>query len=268
MTKQWRLLLAYEGTGYCGWQDNRQEPSVEAVLRPILCQVLGSIHKLQAASRTDTGVHALGQVVTFLTEKPLSPKRLFASLNSLLPSDIRVRHIDEVPLSFHPTLSSSSKEYHYRLCTAQVLLPMERRYVWHYPYPLNVPTMRQAANLFLGSHDFRAFCNANPPAVYTDSQRRIDRLDIIEVTQGELRIEVEGNHFLYKMVRNLVGTLAQIGRGVLTTDSISLALKSGQRCHAGMTAAAHGLTLVRIHYPKEEGDPADIESTKPPAARA
>lgn len=243
-----RLLLAYDGADYSGWQDNGLQPSVEAELRKALCQVLGDIHRLQAASRTDSGVHALGQVVTFYTTKEVNFSRLKASLNSLLPPSIRTLSIDSVDQDFHPTLNSTSKEYHFHLCTAPVLLPLERHRMWHYPYNLDLKKMRTAAEHFIGIHDFIGFCNANLPATYEDSVRTLYRVDVVEERKDLLRIEVVGSHFLYKMVRNIVGTLAQIGRGYLPLETVKQVLHSKKRTQAGMTAPAHGLCLIKVYY--------------------
>lgn len=243
-----RLIIAYDGSPYCGWQDNSSEPSVERALREVLEQILQEKLELEGASRTDTGVHAEGQVVCFHSSKTVDLGKLQKSCNSLLPPEIRVLNMDEVADDFHPTLDSKSKEYHYQLCYDPVLLPSQRHSHWHYPYKLDIESMRAAAQELLGSRDFKAFCNANPPATYDDTVRTLKRIDIIELPRHCLRVEIEGDHFLYKMVRNIVGTLAQIGRGYLPTDTVKKVLETGDRTQSGMTAAAHGLTLKRINY--------------------
>lgn len=239
-----KMIIAYDGTHFFGWQETSDGPSIEGCLRKVLEQIYQEPITLQAASRTDRGVHADGQVVNYHTEKVKDLNRLKCSLNQLLPTSIRILHLEEEKSDFHPTLDVIGKEYHYTLSTALVQPPFERHFAWHYYLPLDVKKMCEGATHFIGTHDFATFCNANKP-LPKDTVRTVSRIDIIQ--EGEvLRFEIEGNNFLYKMVRNLVGTLIYYGTGKL--ESIDTLLTSQDRTLAGITAPAHGLSLKRVFY--------------------
>ena len=299
-----RLTIAYEGTAYFGWQKTPTGPTIEEELEKVLQQILQEKIILQAASRTDRGVHALGQVVNFHThsirdlknrapdlvrggeELKKSPrgcdsrrvhsrcpldeersaadwslfhffapptrsgvlKKLLISINALLPADIRVTYIDQAPDDFHPTLHVQSKTYTYEICHGTVQLPRHRLYSWHYHYPLNLAEMQAALPYFIGTHDFSAFCNQKENEQYENHIRTIHQIEIHPIENERLLITISGNHFLYKMVRNLVGTLAYIGSGKLSLSSIPEILMHKDRTLAGVTAPAHGLTLEKIRY--------------------
>ncbi len=251
MHRNVKLVVAYDGTLFYGWQETHEGPSIEGTLRNILEQILQEKITLQAASRTDRGVHAVGQVANFFTTKPVPLADLKKSLNALLPPEIRVVEAEEVPLSFHPTLDSIGKEYCYRLDYGEIQLPERRFFSWHFPYPLDIERMKEGARHFFGVHDFSSFCNMRKNLNYPDMRREICRLEIVEVADGELMIEVAGNHFLYKMVRNIVGTLAYVGQGKIGPEEIAVILSAKSRPLAGMTAPALGLTLTKIFYPEE-----------------
>lgn len=243
------LVIAYDGTRYLGWQATKEGLSIEQELQNVLQQILQEPIILQAASRTDAGVHALGQAVNFYTRSTrLDLLQLHKSLNQLLPSDISVLKIDEAKTNFHPTLDCTGKEYHYYICNDIAQLPQFRLYSWHYSYPLDQNLMLQAAKNFLGEHDFSAFCNSRKNAHYEHKVRYISRLDIISLPRKRLRIEIAGNHFLYKMVRNLAGTLAYIGRGKISPNQIKQILSTKDRTLAGVTAPGHGLHLAKVFY--------------------
>lgn len=244
------LLIAYDGTAYYGWQNTGRGLSIEEVLGRRLEQILQEKIVLQAASRTDARVHAYGQVVNLVTRKDkIDLERLRYSLNQMLPQDISVRVIVEADSSFHPTLDCSSKEYHYSLCYAPTQLPHERHYAWHYSYPLDLSLMRQAAGSFVGTHDFGSFCNQRKGKGYEDHQRTLLRFEIQEVADNHLRFCLKGTNFLYKMVRNLVGTVVYVGAGRLSLQEGVSLLKNKDRTQAGMTAPAHGLCLHHVSYP-------------------
>lgn len=247
-----KLLIAYDGRDYLGWQKTECGPSIEGTLQLVLEQIFQEPIQLQAASRTDAGVHAHGQVVNFLTNKAgPSPERLRASLNHLLPKDIVVISVEEVPQSFHPTIDCQSKEYRYYLCLGPVQMPHNRFYSWHVPYELDVEEMEQGATILVGTHDFSAFCNFKKNASYTDFIRTVDAIHIDRIDSHRLEIRIIGNRFLYKMVRNLVGTLVYVGRGKLSVDDLVGILERGDRTQAGVTAPAHGLFLHKVHYNKD-----------------
>ena len=244
-----KLVIAYDGRSYLGWQKTRMGPSIEAALQKVIEQILQHPAPLQAASRTDAGVHAKGQVVNFLTSKSLLDLSQFHySLNSLLPKDIVVLSADLMPVSFHPTLDSVGKEYRYYICIGPTLLPQYRFYSWHIPHQLNLTRMRQALPLLYGRHDFAAFCNIKKNAHYTDYIREVQLLELMELEDQRLCIRICGNHFLYKMVRNLVGTLVYVGRGKIAVEKLKDILHSECRAQAGVTAPAHGLFLHEVFY--------------------
>lgn len=214
-------------------------------MQNVLEQILQEPIKLQAASRTDKGVHAEGQIVNFITQKD-PPKKI--SLNRLLPSSIRVLEIIVVPIDFHPSLHATGKLYTYQICFSPIQLPFHRHVSWHVPALLDIDSMREAATHLLGEHDFSAFCNVHENLNYPHKRRYIERIDLIQLAPNRLQIQIKGNHFLYKMVRNLVGTLAYVGSGKLLPDAIPKILASKQRPQAGITAPAHGLTLQEIYF--------------------
>ncbi|MCB1068501.1 MAG: tRNA pseudouridine(38-40) synthase TruA [Simkania sp.] len=246
MKKNIKLILSYDGSAYLGWQASNVGVSIESILKEVLEKILQQEVQLQAASRTDAGVHAEAQVVNFFLEKPRNLEHLHKSLNQLLPKDIRVAIVEEAPDDFHPTLKSKGKEYHYRLTRSHVQLPFDRLFAWHYPFSLDLAKMETATKFFIGKHDFQAFGNAADPKP-KDTIRTLYRLDIIS-SEEELRFEIHGNNFLYKMVRNLVGTLVYIGAGKLSLEEAEKLIASKDRTLAGMTAPAHGLLLKKVFY--------------------
>jgi tRNA pseudouridine38-40 synthase len=233
-------MIAYEGTNYLGWQETKEGPSIEQTLRVCLEQILQHPVSLQAASRTDAGVHARAQVVNFFTHKDIS--KLQKSLNSLLPSDITVLSCEVAHVEFHPTLQSKGKEYRYQICLGESQLPFHRNYSWHVSYPLSIDTMKSSAKTLIGTHDFSAFTNEKQD----DNVRTLFSISLEELDKNRLEIVISGDKFLYKMVRNIVGTLIDIGRGKLS--QIEPILASLDRTKAGVTAPAHGLTLAQVFY--------------------
>ena len=241
-----KLLVTYDGTLFLGWQESIDGPTIEAALRQVLEKIYQEPLKLQAASRTDAGVHAEGQVANYHTEKHQDLSQLKISLNQMLPSSIRVLNVSQETDAFHPTLDVKGKEYHYCISSREIQPPFERHFAWHYPHPIKLDTIREASTLFLGTHDFSALCNTTIPRPKT-TIRSLTRLEVFE-EKGRLRFEVEGNHFLYKMVRNLVGTLIDVGSGKLSLDSVKGLLATRDRTGAGITAPAHGLCLKHVYY--------------------
>jgi tRNA pseudouridine38-40 synthase len=241
-----KLTVAYDGTHYLGWQKTETGPSIEETLQQALETALQHPVVLQAASRTDAGVHAQGQIVNFFTSSDTT--RLKHSLNCLLPKDIAILAVEEMPQAFHPTLDCAGKEYHYWICNGPIQSPHLRHHSWHYHYALDVAEMRKAVPYLLGIQDFSALCNVKKNAHYENHIRNLKCIDIIEEGDQRLRIEVTGNHFLYKMVRNIVGTLVYIGRGKIPSNTLPQLLKEGDRTQMGITAPAHGLFLHHIRY--------------------
>ncbi len=212
-------------------------PTIQGTLQAVLEQILQQPTPLQAASRTDAGVHATGQVVNFFITKEISLR----SINALLPPDIRMLSLEEVPINFHPTLDAKSKEYHYQLCLAEVQLPHERRTAWHCPH-LNVPAMEEALAHLNGTHDFAAFTNAT-------KEQRENRVRTLHISfEDNLKVILIGDAFLFRMARNIVGTLVQVGQGKLSPDEIPLILQQGDRSLAGVCAPPCGLSLAKVLY--------------------
>lgn len=239
------LEIAYDGTLYYGWQTTNTGPSVEGTLQEILEQILQHPITLQAASRTDRGVHAAAQLVNFHTEKSIPCERLLSSLNRLLPKDISVLSVYEASLSFHPTLSVVKKEYRYRIWNKPVANPFVRAYSWHVPQLLDLDLMKNGALHLVGEHDFSSFCNYRKDLRYQDHIRNVMECAIVH--EGKLLvIKVVGDHFLYKMVRNIVGTLVYVGLNKIAPDTIPSILHAKKRPQAGVTAPAHGLTLYKV----------------------
>ncbi len=242
-----KLVIAYFGAAYAGWQKTKLGSNIEETLEQALSKILQHDVKLQAASRTDAGVHAEGQVVNFILQKPRDLNRLKYSLNGLLPKDIAVLSAEEMPMDFHPTLDALKKEYWYHICNGPTQLPFHRDTSWHFPYPLNSEAMREAANHLLGTHDFSAFCNERP-LWDRSSVCHLEKIEISPLPGSRFNIAMTGDHFLYRMARNLAGTIAYVGCGKLLADQIPSILQNKDRTQAGVTAPAHGLTLKRVFY--------------------
>ncbi len=239
------LIITYDGTPFWGWQKTGNGYSVEEVLQRVLEQLLQEPIQLQAASRTDRGVHAQGQVVNFFTHKN-PPKKI--SLNRLLPNTIKVLEVKVMHHDFHPSLDAKAKLYTYALCWGELQLPIHRLYAWHVPYSLDIGEMERAACHFIGEHDFSAFCKSHPSVQYAHTRRKIDSIEMEKQEPNQLKIAICGNRFLYKMVRTVVGTLVLVGRGKLKSGEIPKIIASQARAKAGQTAPAHGLTLQEIYF--------------------
>lgn len=242
-----KMTIAYDGTSYLGWQKNNAGPSIEECLQAALQQILQEDIVLSAASRTDAGVHAKGQVVHFFTTRSLCLYKLQGSLNRLLDETISILKLEEAPMGFHSTLNCIEKEYWYHVCFGKVQNPFFRRTSWHFPHFLEFDDMQEAARGLIGEHDFSAFCNQRPSwdrNVVCD----IKELSILPLSKDRVRFTILGDHFLYKMVRNLVGTLVYIGCSKLAVHQVPSFLTSKDRTRIGMTAPAHGLLLRKVCY--------------------
>lgn len=240
-------LVAYEGTHYLGWQKTSEGPSIQQALVSALAILVKQELEVEAASRTDAGVHARGQVVNFFVEEGVDLGKLLTGMNALLPKDIVVCSLTQAAPSFHPTLDTLAKEYHYEVVYGSTQLPFLRDYSWHYPKELNLEAMRKAADDLLGLHDFSSFCNdSKEPDI--DPICHLQTLDINKVAHSHIKIRAIGNRFLYRMVRNLVGTLVYVGCGKMPADDVKSILKAKNRTLAGMTAPAKGLFLHKVYY--------------------
>ncbi len=248
---RYKLTMAYDGTAYCGWQVQDTGQSIQSLVQKALQTILRHSVDLTGSGRTDAGVHAQGQTAHFDTEKPLSVSKLRLSLNALLPPDIRILCIEEVPFDFHARYSASAKEYHYHLHLEPVFDPFTRLYRHHFFNPCDLTRVREGASHFLGTHDFFSFANqAHRGCASRDSVRTLFRLDVVG-QEGGARLEFEGDGFLYKMVRNLTGFLLDIGAGKRTVSEIAPLLAAKDRRQASMAAPAHGLFLMRVLYEQE-----------------
>jgi len=240
-----KLTLAYDGTRFVGWQRQAEGESIQGLLEEALARFEGAPVTVHGAGRTDAGVHALGQVASARLTSGHDVGTLARALNAQLPADLRVLDIVEAAPDFHARFSARAKTYRYQVRSGGVASPFERAYVWHLPERLDIDAMRAAARALAGRHDFAAFQSAGTSV--PDSIRTIAQSDLR--TDGPLLIyEVTGDGFLRHMVRAVVGTLVEVGRGWRPADSIAALLDGGTRAQAGATAPPHGLFLVRVDY--------------------
>ena len=240
--KRIKLVAAYDGTAYHGWQLQPGVRTIEGELNKALCSLLGEEIQVIGASRTDTGVHALCNVAVFDTDSPIPGEKFAYALNQRLPEDIRIRESAQVEPDFHPRRCNSRKTYEYRILNASFPIPTKRLYSYFTYVPLDVERMQQGAAYLIGEHDFKSFCAAD--AVVETTVRTIYELQV-ERQQEEILIRVCGNGFLYNMVRIIAGTLMEVGRGRLEPETVKEILDARDRQAAGPTAPACGLTLVK-----------------------
>lgn len=242
---QVKLVVAYEGTNYCGWQIQPNGITIEQVLNETLSSLLGEEITVTGASRTDAGVHSLGNVAVFETHTKMPAEKISFALNQRLPEDIVVQESCQVPEDFHPRFSKSRKTYEYRILNCRFRQPLERRTSYFYHYPLDVSAMQKAAAYLVGEHDFTSFASVH--AQTNTYVRMIYALDVVR--EGDMiRIRVQGNGFLYNMVRIIAGTLIQVGAGIKKPEDMESILAGKDRELAGSTAPAHGLTMIGLEY--------------------
>lgn len=247
----YKLMVAYDGTHYSGWQIQPNAPSIQQHLQEALRIILhGQSVGIIGSGRTDAGVHALGQIAHFKVSNRVEDlDRFLWALNGILPRDIRVKRIEEVPLHFHSQYSAISKEYHYHLYTGRVMSPFRRLYSWHVLRKLDLSLLKEAANLFVGTHDFTSFANeAHAGSAARNPTRTLYRLDMC-ILDEEIRLEFEGDGFLYKMVRNIVGTLIDVSSKRLSLNEVMAIFEAKDRRCASRAAPPQGLTLVKVNYP-------------------
>ena len=240
-----KLVVAYEGTNYCGWQIQPNGITIEQVLNETLSSLLGEEITVTGASRTDAGVHSLGNVAVFETHTKMPAEKISFALNQRLPEDIVVQESCQVPEDFHPRFSKSRKTYEYRILNCRFRQPLERRTSYFYHYPLDVSAMQKAAAYLVGEHDFTSFASVH--AQTNTYVRMIYALDVVR--EGDMiRIRVQGNGFLYNMVRIIAGTLIQVGAGIKKPEDMESILAGKDRELAGPTAPAHGLTMIGLEF--------------------
>ncbi len=243
--KRVKLTVAYDGTNYCGWQVQPNGVTIESELNRHLSELLGEPIRVIGASRTDAGVHALGNVAVFDTQARMPAEKISYAMNTRLPADIRIQDSCEVPADFHPRFCKTRKTYEYRILNRRFPDPTKRLYSLFYHYPLDVEKMREAASYLVGEHDFKSFCTHKE-----DVENTVRTIYAAEVEkEGDMIcIRLCGNGFLYNMVRIIAGTLIRVGSGYYQPSYVEELLARRDRQSAGETAPPQGLTLLKIDY--------------------
>lgn len=243
--KRIKLTIAYDGTNYCGWQVQPNGITIEEVINKALRKLTGEEITVIGASRTDSGVHAMGNVAVFDTETTIPADRIAVALNQRLPEDIVIVKSEEVAADFHPRYCDCSKTYEYHIINTRIPNPTKRLTNYFVSYVLDIDKMRKAASYLVGEHDFVSFCN-----VRTDVENTVRCITELEILKcgDEITIRITGNGFLYNMVRIIVGTLIRVGRGFYEPEKVKEILEAKDRKAAGVTAPAHGLMLMEIEY--------------------
>jgi tRNA pseudouridine38-40 synthase len=246
--RNFKITFEYDGSEFCGWQAQGQgERTVQGELEAVLSKIFKRTVKVIASGRTDSGVHARGQVISFKADTRMKPLEIQRALNSLLPSDIAVHEAKEVKSDFHAQYSVKQKTYRYTILNRKYRSVFLRDRVYYYPYPLNISSMRKAAKYLIGRHDFRSFQAYDPLRAERQTVRTIKKMVIKK--EGDLVcIDVTADGFLYKMVRNIVGTLLAVGAGQLPIGEMAKILKARDRQTAWDTAPAEGLCLMAVKY--------------------
>ena len=243
--KRIKLTIAYDGTNYCGWQVQPNGITVEEVVNKALKKLTGEDIQVIGASRTDSGVHALGNVAVFDTHTTIPPERISYALYQRLPEVIVIVKSEEVAEDFHPRYCDCSKTYEYHILNTRIPIPTKRLTNYFVSYDLDVEKMRKAAGYLIGEHDFVSFCNVRTDV--EDTVRTVTELEILKDGE-EITIRISGNGFLYNMVRIIVGTLIRVGRGFYEPEKVKEILEAKDRKAAGVTAPPHGLILAEIRY--------------------
>jgi tRNA pseudouridine38-40 synthase len=243
-----RFEIAYEGTEFNGWQIQPGLPTIQGVLEEIIGSIEGKPVHVAASGRTDAGVHALAQVGAVTIENPIPPDNFRRAVNRLLPPTIRINHVQEAGLEFHPRFDARRKTYEYRIFRDEVCSPFERRYVYHHPYPLDESAIAAAAPLLEGKHDFSAFASADERDESEPCKVRTIYRSALARTGSLMMYQVTGSGFLKHMVRNIVGMLLEVGKHNLTANDVVARLQPGSGFRPDLTAPASGLFLISVDY--------------------
>ncbi|HDQ03272.1 MAG TPA: tRNA pseudouridine(38-40) synthase TruA [Deltaproteobacteria bacterium] len=244
--RNFKMVVEYDGSAYRGWQRQKNGVSIQQVLEEAIKKITGQKVSVIGSGRTDAGVHALNQVASFRCATKLPLNNIFRGMNSVLPEDIVVKEMEEVPYEFHAQRDVKSKIYVYKICNQKLRPALGRNYSWFVRFDLDLPKMRQAAKYLTGKHDFSCFC-----ATGTDVQDRVRTIMNIKIKnegEGNIEIIVEAKGFLKYMVRNIIGTLVEVGRGKRQPEDMKKIIASRDRKIAGATAPAHGLFLQEVKY--------------------
>lgn len=246
-----KVILSYDGAEFSGWQVQPDASTVQGAVASAIGRITGEKVLPQGSGRTDAGVHALAQVMTFVTQSSVPTENFVKALNDILPASVRVMEVVEMPAEFHARHSAQAKTYRYRIYREPICPPFLARYVWHYPYQIDEESMARAAALVVGQKDFTSFAAVDPERGRdgeTVSNVRSIFSSAWERSGAELIYTVRGSGFLHHMVRNLVGTFILVGRGTLQEQDVTRILEARDRSAAGATAPASGLYLVNVEY--------------------
>ena len=246
MTKNFKITIEYDGTRYHGWQRQKNDRTIQEEIEKAVLAITGQNVSLTGSGRTDAGVHAYGQVANFSCETNLAAQDLLGGLNSLTSDDIVIHRCEEVDASFHARYDVKSKTYVYKFLNRPKPAAIERHYAWHIRKKLNLEAMRTASAHLIGSHNFKAFEGAGSPRSHTT--RHVFKANLVDEGDGYLAFEIEADGFLRFMVRNIVGTLVNVGLGKISPEEFKRILESKDRDQAGATAPAHGLFLLNVAY--------------------
>jgi tRNA pseudouridine38-40 synthase len=262
-----QLIIAYDGTHYAGWQKQKKDPTIQGLLEGALTTMTSAPTVLHGAGRTDAGVHALAMVANFTTAANIPCPGFLKGLNSILPHDIRILAATETEMEFHARRSACAKTYVYNICNTLIQLPSERLYSAHIPGGLNIQAIKDSLQCILGSHDFSSFeASGSRDPEYTGGRGAVREIYSARLDHGEpagrIRITITGDGFLRHMVRNIAGTLIQVGKGAITVHDFREILAAQNRSCAGPTAPAHGLFLKKVLYKLPTG-PAAVKPQQP-----
>jgi tRNA pseudouridine38-40 synthase len=244
--RNFKLTIEYDGTNYHGWQIQPNEPSIQQTIESALMQMTRQKIRLSGSGRTDAGVHALGQVASFTCDTMITPDEFHKGLNSILPDDIVIREVKEMPIRFHARYDAKYKRYRYTILNQPLPSAIQRHYAWWIRTPLDLSAMEKATAHIIGEHDFKAFEGAGSPRAHTI--RHVTELDINGHPIGPITIDIRADGFLRYMVRNIVGTLVDVGLGKISPQQVQQIIASKDRSLAAATAPARGLFLMEVCY--------------------